>query len=290
MLDDSPIRLIRVGLVGAGIEYSRAPALHMDEAARLGMPYRYDLFDLDSIPGGALSLGSILDNAHQQGFAGLNITYPCKQAVLPLLDELSVEAAALQAVNTVVFKNHRRIGHNTDWWGFAESFRRGLGDVPRERVVLVGAGGAGAAAAYAAAKLGVAELTIVDREVARALILVERLATVVPGMRASAQPDAKDALRLANGLIHATPCGMLKLPGMAIPEHYLHAGLWVAEIVYVPLDTELVQAATRLNCRTLDGGGMAVFQAVMAFKLFTGVEPDAERMLRSFRAQISSGA
>ena len=86
----------------------------------------------------------------------------------------------------------------------------------------------------------------------------------------------------ADGLIHCTPTGMAKLPGMPLPAEMLHPALWVAEIVYFPLETELLRVARGLGCRTLDGGGMAVFQAVGAFQLITGIEPDAERMRRHF--------
>ena len=136
---------VLAGLIGSHIQASLTPALHMREGSEQGLQYRYDLFDLDRIAGGPLALTSLVNAAQHQGFAGLNITHPCKQTVPPLLDELSVDARALGAVNTVVFVDGRKVGHNTDWWGFAESFRRGLQDVPLNNVVQLGAGGAGAA-------------------------------------------------------------------------------------------------------------------------------------------------
>jgi shikimate dehydrogenase len=279
---------IRVGLVGCGIEHSRSPDLHMDEARALGVRLSYRLFDLDLTPNGPGDLGTILSEAESQGYAGLNITYPCKQSVLELLDDLSPEAEALQAVNTVVFKDGRRTGHNTDWWGFAESFRRGLPDVSLRHAVLFGAGGAGSAVAYAAAKLGVQHLSLIDQVPTRAEALAVRLGVIAPQMRVDLVSDAEHALSSADGLIHATPLGMAKSPGMAFPARYLRSRLWVAEVVYVPLITDLLTAAHRLNCRTLDGGGMAVFQAVAAFTHFTGIEPDAERMRQSFFAKLRS--
>jgi shikimate dehydrogenase len=277
---------ICVGLVGSGIEHSRSPALHMDEAKALGVQLTYRLFDLDLRPKGPADLRTILSEAESQGYAGLNITYPSKQSVLELLDDLSVEAEALQAVNTVVFREGRRTGHNTDWWGFAESFRRGLSDVPLQHAVQFGAGGAGSAVAYAAAKLGVQRLSLIDQDPARAEALAARLAVVAPSMRVEIASDAKNAIASADGLIHATPMGMAKSPGMAFPARYLRPKMWIAEVVYVPLITDLLKAARRLNCRTLDGGGMAVFQAVAAFTLFTGIEPDAERMRQGFLAKL----
>jgi shikimate dehydrogenase len=273
---------ILVGLVGSGIEHSRSPALHMDEASALGVQLMYRLFDLDLRPRGPGELPGILDEAQSEGYAGLNITYPCKQSVLQFLDALSVEAEALQAVNTVVFKDGRRIGHNTDWWGFAESFRRGLPNVTLHHVVQFGAGGAGAAVAYAAAKLGVKQLSLIDREPDRAEALATRLRVIAPLMQVEVEADVERAISAADGLIHATPVGMAKSPGIAFPPNYLRPALWVAEVVYVPLQTQLLEAAGRMHCRTLDGGGMAVFQAAAAFALFTGIEPNAERMRQSF--------
>ena len=270
------------GLIGTGIQGSRAPALHEQEGAEQGLRYVYKLIDLD-LPGPrAAGLAQLLTAAEQLGFVGLNITYPCKQSILPLLSELSDEARAIGSVNTVLLSNGRRIGYNTDWWGFEQSFRRGLPDAALEHIVQLGAGGAGAAVAHAALMLGAKRLTIFDLDSARANLLATRLRGRVAGATVLAGADLGRALREADGLIHATPTGMAKYPGLPLPEALLHPALWVAEIVYFPLQTDLLRAARRLGCRTLDGGGMAVFQAVGAFRLFTGREPNAERMLRHF--------
>jgi shikimate dehydrogenase len=191
-------------------------------------------------------------------------------------------------VNTVVLRDGRRTGHNTDWWGFAESFRRGLPDAGRERVVQLGAGGAGTAVAHAALKLGVGRLALFDVEPQRAGQVAARLNARFGEGRAVAGGDLAAALAQADGLIHATPTGMAKFPGLPLPANLLHARLWVAEIVYFPLETELLRVARRLGCRTLDGGGMAVFQAVEAFRLFTGIAPDADRMLRHFASMANA--
>jgi shikimate dehydrogenase len=105
--------------------------------------------------------------------------------------------------------------------------------------------------------------------------------------RAIAGADLPGAMANADGLINTTPVGMAKLPGMPLPADLLSPRLWVAEIVYFPLETELLRTAKQLGCRTLSGGGMAVFQAVDAFRLFTGLEPDPERMLRHFASLIN---
>lgn len=278
------------GLIGAGIQKSLTPALHMREGAEQGFEYRYELLDLDHIQGGEAALPVTLQTAEERGFAGVNITHPCKQLILPLLDGLSEDAAALGAVNTVVFENGRRFGHNTDWWGFAESFRRGLRDVPMDSAVLLGAGGAGAAVAYAMLKLGVESLEIFDIDGTRTQALVEKMSTLFPRQRVAAVTSLADAMCGAAGILHATTTGMAKSPGLPLPAETLQSRHWIAEIVYFPLQTELLRLARTLGCRTLDGGGMAVYQAVDAFRLFTGITPDAQRMARHFDAMARSPA
>lgn len=273
---------VLVGLVGTGIQASRTPALHEKEGAEQGLRYIYKLIDLEILGLDAGALPDILTAAQRFGFAGLNITHPCKQAVIPLLDVLSPDAAALGAVNTVVLRNGQRVGHNTDCWGFAESFRRELPDVRRGRVVQFGAGGAGAAVAHALLTLGAGEVVIIDTDASRVSDLAAALRARFGEGRASCGNSPAEALASADGMVNTTPLGMAKYPGMVIPAELLRPDLWVADIVYFPLETELLRQARARGCRTLSGGGMAVFQAVGAFELFTGQQADSERMLRHF--------
>lgn len=267
---------VLVGLIGTGIQASRSPAMHRQEGEAQALSYQYKLIDLTVLGLGVDALPELLRSAERLGFDGLNITHPCKQAVIPHLDELSPDARALGAVNTVVLKDGKRIGHNTDWFGFAEGFRRGLPEASLGKVVQFGAGGAGAAVAHAALTLGVEQLTLVDVDPVRARAVADRVGAgrIVVG--------TADALATADGAINATPLGMDAHPGMAFPAALLRPSLWVAEVVYFPLETQLLREARAVGCRTVDGGGMAVFQAVEAFRLFSGVTPDAERMRRHF--------
>lgn len=273
---------VLVGLVGAGIQASRTPRLHEQEGDAQGLRYLYKLIDLDVLGLSVDALPDILTAAERLGFSGLNVTYPCKQAVIGLLHELSADARALGAVNTVVLKNGRRFGHNTDWSGFAESFRRELPDVRRDGVVQFGAGGAGAAVAHALLTLGSGRVAIVDTDGKRAENLAEALCGRFGTGRAFAETDVAQAVSAADGIVNTTPVGMAKYPGMALSADLLRPELWVADVVYFPLETELLREARARGCRTMSGGGMAVFQAVGAFRLFTGREPNAERMLRHF--------
>ena len=290
MRAESANRTYLAGLVGAGIQHSSSPSMHMDEGQSLGLQISYELLDLDLMAGGAAGLSSVLDHAEQRGFTGLNVTYPSKQAVIPLLHELSPEAQALHSVNTVLFRGGRRIGHNTDWWGFAESFRREMADVDPRRVVLVGAGGAGAAVGYAMLKSGTQELSVHDMDRARAIALAERMSGLFADRKVTVCDEVAAALATADGLVHATPTGMQKYPGIPVPAESLRPPLWVAEIVYVPLLTELLRTARQHGCRTLDGDGMAVFQGAMAFKLLFGVNPDVARLQRRFHSKLATAA
>jgi len=271
------------GLIGAGIQGSRTPCMHEQEAAAQGLQYVYRKIDLDELKLGVEALPELLTAAERMGYTGLNITYPCKQAILPLLHELSEEARAIGAVNTVVLKHGKRTGYNTDCAGFAAGFRRALAHVKTDRVVQLGAGGAGAAAARAAiAELGIGQLTIFDLDPAKSMQLAAKL-----GPRAKHGENLPAAMAEADGLIHCTPTGMSNLPGLPLPAKLLRPSHWVAEIVYVPLETELLKAARDTGCRIADGSGMAVFQAAGTFKLFTGIEPDIDRMFRHFASMGS---
>ncbi len=279
-------RPISVGLIGASIQESKSPSMHESEAAALGLNLHYRLFDLKALGVGVSDLPEILSRAQSQGFAGVNVTHPCKQAVIPLLDALSDDARLIGAVNTVVFEDGRRLGYNTDEWGFREAFRRGMSGAPLDRVVQLGAGGAGAATAHAMLALGAGRLSLVDADPARARSLALTLQDHFGADRVTACDDLPAALRSANGLIHATPTGMADHPGLPLDAALLRPDLWVAEVVYFPLNTPLLDLARGLGCRVVDGGGMAVFQAAKAFELFTGVAPNAERMLERFRSQF----
>ncbi|WP_342780160.1 shikimate dehydrogenase [Devosia ginsengisoli] len=278
---------ITIGLVGRGIAASLSPLMHEQEGARQGLDYRYHLIDFDRLELDDTSLPDILAEARDLGFAGLNVTYPFKQAILPLLDDLAPDAAAIGAVNTVVLGGARSVGHNTDCWGFAESFRRDLPHVARGRVLQLGSGGAGAAVSQALLQCGAERLDIYDTDAPRAEALAERLRRLL-GASAQAVTDVASAAKGADGIVNATPVGMTRHPGLPIDAALLESRHWVADVVYFPLETELVRHARALGCSVLSGGGMAVYQAVRAFELFSGRQPDPVAMTASFSAAVKA--
>jgi shikimate dehydrogenase len=272
-----------VGLIGSGIGPSLTPALHMTEAAHHGLHYVYRTIDLDALGIEPDGIGQILTWAERLGYDAVNVTHPCKQTVIAHLDELSPQAAGLGAVNTVLLRDGRRFGHNTDTSGFESAFRGEMGDTKPGAVVLLGAGGAGSAVADALLRLGARRLDVVDVDSARAAQLADDLSARYDApVRAHGTPSVAELLAQADGLAHCTPTGMREHPGIPLDPEALHARLWVADIVYRPLDTELLRTARERGCRTISGGGMAVHQAVDAFELITGIRPDAARMHREF--------
>ncbi|HQC96037.1 MAG TPA: shikimate dehydrogenase [Aquabacterium sp.] len=277
-----------LGLIGAGIQQSLTPAMQETEAAAQGLRAHYQLIDLDKAGVGVEALPGLIQAAKVMGYAGLNITYPCKQAVIPLLDGLSDEARAMGAVNTVVFRDGQAIGHNTDGSGWAWGFTRALPGADLSRVVLLGTGGAGSAIAHAVLRLGAKALALVDTDGGRAQALADSLNALYGAGRVTAGTDAAAVVPQATGLIHATPTGMAKLPGLPLDANLLRPGLWVAEVVYFPLETALLKAARAAGCPVSDGGGMAVGQAVGAFELFTGRSADEGRMRAHFLQMVAA--
>jgi shikimate dehydrogenase len=277
-----------VGLVGTGVGPSLTPALHMAEGRAQGLDYVYRTIDLNAVGVAPERIGDLLTWARTFGFNALNITHPCKRLVIEHLDDIDQLAAELGAVNTVVFDGPRAVGYNTDTTGFALGFREGLPGAATDNVVQVGAGGAGAAVGDALLRLGTDHLTIVDLDIERATALARELSARRPETRVDASlPDKLPVLLPASdGVVHCTPTGMAEHSGVPFAAELLHPGLWVADIVYRPLDTELLTAALAAGCRVCDGGHMAVHQATEAFELITGVTPDTERMSRHFRRLV----
>ena len=280
------------GLIGHGVGPSLTPEMHEREAARQGLRYVYKVIDL---PDGSISRGrleQLLTGAVALGFDGLNVTHPVKQAMVPLIDELAPAVTAIGALNTVLIHDGRTTGHNTDVTGFRRSFTDGLPDADLGSVVLLGAGGAGTAVAHALADLDVRRLLVVDPDAGRAQTLARTLRerTMEVELVAAAGDDVAEALRRSAGLVNATPVGMAAHAGSPIPAEVLRRDLWVADIVYRPISTTLLDLAREAGCTVLNGAGMAVHQAADAFELITGLPAHRAAMLRDFDELVATEA
>jgi len=264
------------GLIGSPIAHSASPAMHERAAEALGLRGHYQLIEVAGADAAGLSL--MLEGVRRLGFAGVNVTFPYKEAVVPLLDELAPAAATMAAVNTVVVRDNRLIGHNTDTTGFARAVAPLLA-ASGNAVAVIGTGGVGKAIAFALASLKVTDLRIFDSEPARA----EKLAALLAkhgGARVAG--SVEDALAGATGLVNGTPVGMLPNRDTPVPASLLRENLWVADAVYSPLITPLLAAARAKGARIMTGRELAIYQAADAFELFTGLAPSTEVMGEAF--------
>lgn len=286
----TPRRAMLIALVGEGVAPSLTPAMHEREGARHGMHYVYRTIELASGEGTPERMREVLAAARDLGFNGLNITHPVKQTVVPLLDDLAASAQAVGAVNTVVFHDDGGvIGHNTDVTGFAAAFDEALADLPRDRVVLLGSGGAGAAVASALIDRGVGELVIVDVDARRASELSAALMRSAPGrVRPASIDELPGLLATADGAVNATPVGMAGHPGAPFDVGLLDSGAFVADIVYRPSETRLLLEARARGLRVMAGLGMAMHQAADAFEIFTGQPADRQAMLADLHDLVAA--
>jgi shikimate dehydrogenase len=256
--------------------------MHEQAARDLGVRCHYQLIEVAGAD--REQLRGLLDGVRRLGFAGVNVTFPYKEAVIVLLDELSPDAAAMGAVNTVVVRDNRLIGHNTDTSGFARAAADLVADSGQGSVAVIGAGGVGKAIAFALANLGIVELRIFDADRAKA----DHLALLLrPRGRAVVADSVEDAVDGAIGVVNATPVGMLPSREFPVPEALLHRGLWVADAVYFPLWTPLLLAAKAKGARVMTGRDLAIYQAADAFELFTGLVPSRAEMAKAFDRVMS---
>lgn len=275
-------RSFAIGLLGEHIGSSLAAPLQEAEGAAAGHSLAYRLVDAAELGLGPGDAADVLRWAVRLGFDGLNVTHPFKNVVLDLVDEVSPEAEALGAVNTIVIRDGRTTGHNTDWVGFASALSTTLPHALGQDALLLGAGGAGVAVGYGALRAGVRQLLVSDTSPERARAVADRLEAAVGPGRVRVHLDVASALEQVGGLIQATPVGMTSSPGMPLDPTLLRPTQWVAEIIYFPLETELVHAAREIGCATMTGGAMAIHQHAAAYALFTGEGADVSRMADHF--------
>ncbi|MDV7141558.1 shikimate dehydrogenase [Tropicimonas sp. TH_r6] len=278
---------MKAALIGHGIGASLTPAMHEQEGRALGLDYSYERFDTAMPPWSHKTLLEMIRFAEAEGYAGVNVTHPFKTAVLGWVDEVSLMARAIGASNTVLFRDNRRIAHNTDLPGFQRAFEAGGAGWARRHVLLLGAGGAGPAVGMALLGLGVKRLDVLDPVPGKAEEVARRLLRAYPSIPITPHETVqKVALDTLDGMVNATPVGMENHPGMALDPARLPASAWIADIVYFPRETELLRSARARGMPALAGTRMALYQAVEAFELITGQAPDTTRMAASLDAML----
>jgi shikimate dehydrogenase len=282
-------RRMLVGLLGANIQGSITPALFAEAFAAAGIDGYYHLLDFDHLPGRRLP--QLLEAIKTAGFAGANVTYPFKQDIIPLLDTIDASAAEVGAVNTItIAPDGRTTGFNFDRSGWRNSFiaTLGQGSALGKTVVQIGAGGAGRAVAFALLDLGIGTLFIYDVDKTRAAALKADLEKHRATVRCRLSDDLAADIAAAGGVVNATQVGMRGFPGNPVPVEALQARHWAADVIYTPLQTEYLKAASAKGARTLNGRGMCVHQALDAFRQITGVTPDLAGLNRAFATAVAA--
>jgi shikimate dehydrogenase len=271
-----------VGLLGHPVHHSQSPTMHNKAFAEKKLDFAYAAFDV-----APEKLGDAVAGIRALGIRGVNVTIPHKVAILPLLDEIDPLAKRIGAVNTVVNDNGRLIGYNTDGMGYVRSLVEETGiELTNQVVTLLGAGGAARAVAFTLAEKNVKEIRIINRSREKATLLAEHLRTIVP--TTAVEPNgAMAAIADSTLLINTTSIGMYPhVEEMPVPAEWLHPGLIVSDLIYNPLETNLLKCARELGAKTHSGVGMFVNQGALAFELWTGVQAPAELMREAVLRQL----
>jgi shikimate dehydrogenase len=262
------------GLVGNPVEHSLSPPMHEAAYDALDIDARYVTFEpaVDDIE-------RAVDGADALGVSGLNVTIPFKQDVLGLVDPDPL-AERIGAVNTVDFTGERPRGYNTDAAGVTRSFAHHDVTLDERDAVVVGAGGAGRAVAFALADAG-CRVHVANRTVEKAADLAAALDDASAGGL-----DTLDRVREADVLVNATSVGM-DSEASPVPREHLHGDLAVLDAVYSPIETRLLREAREAGATTVDGAWMLLYQGVEAFERWTGRDAPVEVMNEALRARLS---
>ncbi|MFQ5614635.1 MAG: shikimate dehydrogenase [Anaerolineae bacterium] len=271
-----------VGLIGWPVEHSLSPAMH--NAAFTAQHLDWAYVPLPVLPE---DLARALDGLKALNFVGVNVTIPHKQAVMRYLHQISDVAQSIGAVNTIVIKDGNLYGYNTDRVGFLESLREEEFEPAGKRCIILGAGGAARAVAFALANEGAESIFILNRTVERAEFLVEDLVSHYANVRFASQKLARETLLPLNDgvdlIVNTTSLGMqpqvnrspwpddLPIPPQAT----------VCDLVYNPVNTRFLQQAAAAGARTIDGVGMLVHQGATAYRFWTGRAAPVEAMRRA---------
>jgi len=275
-----------VGLFGFPVHHTFSPPMHNAAFAEMGMDYVYLPFEVDPD-----DLSAAVRALVPLGIAGVNVTIPHKEAVIPLLDEISETAQRIGSVNTIRVRDRKLKGFNTDAYGFETALlEEGGVRLAGKRIFVMGAGGASRAVCFQSAFSGAAELVIADVLSERAEALAGAVAEAVPGCRVSTclVEDRKIEKALAGKdlFVNATPIGMKEDDPSPIRTEWLSPGTTVFDVIYNPLETRLLREAKARGLTVVNGIGMLVYQGARAFEIFTDRKPPVETMLKVLRERF----
>ncbi|MBE3573000.1 MAG: shikimate dehydrogenase [Moorella humiferrea] len=273
-----------VALLGYPVEHSLSPLMQNAAFTNAGLDLVYLAFAVtpSDLPAALAGLKAL-------GFRGANVTVPHKEAVIKYLDAVEPTAALIGAVNTIVNEGGRLTGYNTDASGFLRSLQEAGFDPAGKKAVILGAGGAARAVAFALAGAGCTGLTIANRTLERAGHLAAALAGLSVPVKACAleEKELRPRVEEADLVVNATSAGMAPMvAAVPLPPAWLNAGQWVYDLVYNPLETKLLREARQRGCRVVSGLGMLLYQGAAAFTLWTGRPAPVEVMGEVLRKAI----
>ncbi len=261
------------GILGRPVSHSLSPVMHNAALAATGVAGVYVAFPV-------IDLNQAVQGLRGLGIRGVSVTIPFKESIIPLLDEVEDEARHIGAVNTVINRDGRLWGTNTDWQG-AQAALEGQIPLKGQRLLVLGAGGAGRALVYALQRAG-SQVWVSDVDDPRAQTLAQEFGI-------SAVPwHARGNLR-ADVLVNATPVGMApEAEATPYPAASLSQFQVVMDIVYTPLQTRLLQEAAARGCQIIDGLEMLIYQGARQFELFTGQPAPVEVMRQAARTAVAN--
>ncbi len=266
---------LMLGLIGDNIARSRSPLLHRLAGAQTGLRVRYDRLvprDLGQ------DFATVFAGCAAGGHRGINVTYPYKEVVAGLVRIDDPLVAAIRAVNTVIFEADGPRGHNTDHSGFMAAYRAARGAAPPGPVLMIFAGVIGGLVAFGLVGLGVEELRLVDRDLAKAEGLAADLRAAAPDLTVTTATDAEAAAPGAAGLINCTPVGMVGYPGTPLPARAMAGAAWAFDAVYTPADTPFLTDAAAAGLAVISGWELFFWQGVHAWALFAGRPLDCDAL------------
>lgn len=277
---------LKLGLIGDNIALSRAPLLHRLAGEQNGIAVRYDrLVPIDL----GLGFEEVFARCRQDGYRGINVTYPYKERATRLVRVDNPLVRAIGAVNTVIFEGDTPQGHNTDYSGFMTAYDKVRGTKATGSVLMIGTGGVGRAVAFGLVGLGALELRLVDREPAKAEALADAMQAAAPDMDISIWINSEKAAEGATGLINCTPVGMVGHEGTPLPREAMREAEWAFDAVYTPTDTQFLKDAAATGLSIISGWELFFYQGVHAWKHFSGLPVD-ETSLRQRLLDIGETA
>lgn len=269
---------IQLGLIGDNIAASRSPLLHRLVGQQNGLDVAYDRLVPPAL---GQDFDAVFEHCRKSGFRGINVTYPYKEKVVPMVTVDDPLVRGIGAVNTVIFGPDGPKGHNTDYSGFVAAYKGVRGDAAPGAVAMIGTGGVGRAVAFGLVALGASEIRLADRDMAKAEGLAADLRAAAPGIAITTHDSAETAAKGAQGVINCTPVGMVGYDGTPIARTALQGADWVFDAVYTPADTQFLQDAAAEGLTVISGYELFIYQGVHAWALFSGGKPLDESALRA---------